>query len=207
MLSWHQQVRKNFSHLNTKKTFSEHYTDIVLMFVLLLLLLLLCLVRICRERHDFHSDWEPWPFRHSGHTFKRSLRCVGASGQYQQHRHIIMFRRPLHFSRAYMCALTHICARKMQCALRSRKPKLTTVGESLRWPRDTLYPLKLALTSSTSGGRSVGGYSSLADSTIGVYFIDVCSTGWYREMGWISGVGGGKEDTCWDRTIKILIRI
>jgi hypothetical protein len=28
-------------------------------------------------------------------------------------------------------------------------------GDSLRWPRDTLYPLKLALTSPTSGGRSV----------------------------------------------------
>jgi hypothetical protein len=27
---------------------------------------------------------------------------------------------------------------------------------SLRWPRDTLYPLKLELTSPTSGGRSVG---------------------------------------------------
>jgi hypothetical protein len=30
------------------------------------------------------------------------------------------------------------------------------VGESLRWSRDTLYPLKLVLTSPTSGGRSVG---------------------------------------------------
>jgi hypothetical protein len=29
-------------------------------------------------------------------------------------------------------------------------------GDSLRWPRDTLYPLKLALTSPTSGGSSVG---------------------------------------------------
>jgi hypothetical protein len=29
-------------------------------------------------------------------------------------------------------------------------------GDSLRWLRDTLYPLKLALTSPTSGGRSVG---------------------------------------------------
>jgi hypothetical protein len=27
---------------------------------------------------------------------------------------------------------------------------------SLRWPRNTLYPQKLALTSPTSGGRSVG---------------------------------------------------
>jgi hypothetical protein len=43
-----------------------------------------------------------------------------------------------------------------------------TVGESLRWPRDTLYPRKLALTSPTSGGRSVGRYSSLADSSHGV---------------------------------------
>jgi hypothetical protein len=29
-------------------------------------------------------------------------------------------------------------------------------GDPLRWPRDTLYQLKLALTSPTSGGRSVG---------------------------------------------------
>jgi hypothetical protein len=29
-------------------------------------------------------------------------------------------------------------------------------GDPLRWPRDTLYPQKLALTSLTSGGRSVG---------------------------------------------------
>jgi hypothetical protein len=29
-------------------------------------------------------------------------------------------------------------------------------GDSLRWQHDTLYPLKLALTSPTSGGRSVG---------------------------------------------------
>jgi hypothetical protein len=28
-------------------------------------------------------------------------------------------------------------------------------GDPLRWPRDTLYPQKLALTSPTSGGRSV----------------------------------------------------
>jgi hypothetical protein len=29
-------------------------------------------------------------------------------------------------------------------------------GDSLRWPLDTLYPLKLSLTSPTGGGRSVG---------------------------------------------------
>jgi hypothetical protein len=28
--------------------------------------------------------------------------------------------------------------------------------DPLRWPLDTLYPQKLALTSATSGGRSVG---------------------------------------------------
>jgi hypothetical protein len=29
-------------------------------------------------------------------------------------------------------------------------------GDPLRWPRDTLYPQKLAPTSPASGGRSVG---------------------------------------------------
>jgi hypothetical protein len=29
-------------------------------------------------------------------------------------------------------------------------------GDPLRWPRDTLYPQKLAQTSPTSDGRSVG---------------------------------------------------
>ena len=29
-------------------------------------------------------------------------------------------------------------------------------GDPLRWPRDTLYAQKLALTSPTGGGRSVG---------------------------------------------------
>jgi hypothetical protein len=29
-------------------------------------------------------------------------------------------------------------------------------GDPLRWPRDTLYPQKFALTSPTLGGRSVG---------------------------------------------------
>jgi hypothetical protein len=31
-----------------------------------------------------------------------------------------------------------------------------SIGDLLRWPRDTLYPLKLALTSPIKGGRSVG---------------------------------------------------
>jgi hypothetical protein len=37
-----------------------------------------------------------------------------------------------------------------------RKPRLTAGGYPLRWPRDTFYPQKLALTSQTSGGRSIG---------------------------------------------------
>jgi hypothetical protein len=34
-----------------------------------------------------------------------------------------------------------------------------------RWPRHTLYPQKLALTSPTSGGRSVGIVRSLTQTT------------------------------------------
>jgi hypothetical protein len=33
--------------------------------------------------------------------------------------------------------------------------RINDPGDPLRWPRDTLYPKKLALTSPTSGGRSV----------------------------------------------------
>jgi hypothetical protein len=37
-----------------------------------------------------------------------------------------------------------------------RKSRLTAAGGPLCWPRDTHYPQKLALTSPTSGDRSVG---------------------------------------------------
>jgi hypothetical protein len=37
----------------------------------------------------------------------------------------------------------------------SRKPRLKTLEDPLRWPRDTVYLWKLALISPTSGGRSV----------------------------------------------------
>jgi hypothetical protein len=36
------------------------------------------------------------------------------------------------------------------------RTEINVRGDSLRWPRDTLYLLKLARTSPTSGGRSVG---------------------------------------------------
>jgi hypothetical protein len=38
---------------------------------------------------------------------------------------------------------------------RSRKTEINGRGDPMRWPPDTLYPQKLALTSTTSGGRSV----------------------------------------------------
>jgi hypothetical protein len=49
-----------------------------------------------------------------------------------------------------------------------------------RWPRGTLYPQKLALTSPTSGGRSVGMVRSLTQATEFSFFIypvpeSVCS--------------------------------
>jgi hypothetical protein len=40
--------------------------------------------------------------------------------------------------------------------LRISKTEINGRGDPLRWPRDTLYPQKLALTSPTSGGLSVG---------------------------------------------------
>jgi hypothetical protein len=46
-------------------------------------------------------------------------------------------------------------------------------GNPLRWPRDTLYPQKLALTSPTSGGRSVGIVRSRTKATEFVCFVVV----------------------------------
>jgi hypothetical protein len=36
------------------------------------------------------------------------------------------------------------------------KTEINGRGDPLRWPRDTLYPQKLALTSPKSGDRSIG---------------------------------------------------
>jgi hypothetical protein len=41
-----------------------------------------------------------------------------------------------------------------------------------RWPRDTLYPQKVALTSSTSGGRSVGIVLSRTQATEFLVFYE-----------------------------------
>jgi hypothetical protein len=52
------------------------------------------------------------------------------------------------------------------------KKKLEINGreDPLRWPRDTLYPQKLALTSPTSGGRSVGMVRLRAKASEFVFF-------------------------------------
>jgi hypothetical protein len=44
-------------------------------------------------------------------------------------------------------------------------------GNRLRWPRDTLYPQKLALTSPTSGGRSIGIVRLRTEGHGAFYFI------------------------------------
>jgi hypothetical protein len=45
--------------------------------------------------------------------------------------------------------------------------------DPLRWPRETLYPQNLTVTSSTSGGRSVGIVRSRTQATefLFIYFI------------------------------------
>jgi hypothetical protein len=48
-------------------------------------------------------------------------------------------------------------------------------GDPLRWPRDTLYPQKLALTSPTGGGRSVG-IVCLRTKSHGVFFYEMEKT-------------------------------
>jgi hypothetical protein len=49
-------------------------------------------------------------------------------------------------------------------------------GDPLRWPRHTLYPQKLTLTSRTSDGRSVGIIRLRTKATEFVLFVQHSST-------------------------------
>jgi hypothetical protein len=54
------------------------------------------------------------------------------------------------------------------------KTEINGPGDPLRWPRDTLYPQKLALASLTSGGCSVG-IVRLRTTTHGVFSFSTCT--------------------------------
>jgi hypothetical protein len=58
------------------------------------------------------------------------------------------------------------------------KPKFNGRGDPLRWPRDTLYPQKLALTSPTRGGRSVD-IVRLRTTSHGVYNKLYCTQNYW----------------------------
>jgi hypothetical protein len=63
------------------------------------------------------------------------------------------------------------------------KTEINGRGGSLRWPPDTLYPLNLALTSPTSGGRSVGvvRWRTKVPEFFTVFLLNKYSyTYWYR---------------------------
>jgi hypothetical protein len=64
-------------------------------------------------------------------------------------------------------------------------------GDQLGWPRDTLYPQKLALTSPTSGGRSVGIVHLLTKAT---EFVFVLSENYYSLWLYYSGPHGIEEN-------------
>jgi hypothetical protein len=58
-------------------------------------------------------------------------------------------------------------------------------GDPLHWPRDTLYPQKFALTSQTSGGRSVGIVSLRTKAT--EFFLLFCVCVHYRNFDYSEG--------------------
>jgi hypothetical protein len=58
-----------------------------------------------------------------------------------------------------------IISRDINRENRVYKTEINGRGGPLRWPRDTLYPQKFALTSPTSGDRSVGIVRSRSKAT------------------------------------------
>jgi hypothetical protein len=56
-------------------------------------------------------------------------------------------------------------------------------GDPLYWPRDTPYPQKLALTSPTSGGRSIGVVRLRTEATEFVFTVNI-------NLVWIGGLTG-----------------
>jgi hypothetical protein len=61
------------------------------------------------------------------------------------------------------------------------KTEITAVGDPPRWPCNTLYPKKLALTSPTDGGRSVGivrSRTKAMELLLLLDFITIMSLGW-----------------------------
>jgi hypothetical protein len=62
------------------------------------------------------------------------------------------------------------------------KTEINDRRNPLRWPRDTLYPQKLALTSPTSGGRSVGIVRSRTKATEFSFSLVLDDRGEYREQ-------------------------
>jgi hypothetical protein len=68
------------------------------------------------------------------------------------------------------------------------KTEINDRGNPLRWPRDTLYPQKLALTSPTSGGRSVAIVCSRTKATeFSFYTVGIATVYGLDLWGSISG--------------------
>jgi hypothetical protein len=57
-----------------------------------------------------------------------------------------------------------------------QKTEINDRGNMLRWPRDSLYPQKLALTLPKSGGRSVGIVRSRTKATEFSFFFQISAT-------------------------------
>jgi hypothetical protein len=91
----------------------------------------------------------PWSSDHS--SWLQIQRCGFESRRYQIFWELVGLER----SQLSLVSTTEeLFERKSSCSgLESREYGR---GDPLRWQRDTLYPQKLALTSSTSSGRSVG---------------------------------------------------
>jgi hypothetical protein len=127
--------------------------------------------RILKPRWNIRSDvdWRP-PIWSSGQSFWVQIqRSRFDSQRYQIFWEVVSLEQgPLSLVRIIEELLEKTVAASVY------KTEINGHGDSLRWPRDILYPLKLALTSPTSGGRSVGIVRWRTEAPEFVCFMDVC---------------------------------
>jgi hypothetical protein len=138
-LSWH--YAQTFHFVSSHEIFQPHE---VLVSFCVLYFLSLSSIRMCFSGLKFWVKGRNYTCSKTNLTLKSETTNILLSDLRYLLNNVVVYNN-------YMEKPVFPCCK--ECCQENR---INERGDPLRWPRDTLYPQKLALTSPTSGGRSVG---------------------------------------------------